>query len=286
MTTIKFTSPPMPHYIISGEDTYSIGDAHRSRKDIGVFDLIVVTRGCLHISEENTDYSVTSGHYLLLRPDRKHRATHTCSEETHFYWLHFQTLGYWCEGTDQYSTFHAHQENPFIQIDPFFFFLSRFGALFSPPDIEELMRQINRLTHEPFATARWRQQVLFQELLLKLQQRKHIRRDASQIQVAEDAAAYLRHHYRESVSYSDLADSIHFHPNYISLCMKSVFGCTPLEFLTRHRIEQAKLMLIHTNDPIGTIAEKSGFGTFPFFVRCFKKHTGHRPRDYRNNFRE
>ena len=41
----QFTAPPLPHYIICGEDTYQVGDKHPDRYNIGVFDLILVTKG-------------------------------------------------------------------------------------------------------------------------------------------------------------------------------------------------------------------------------------------------
>ncbi|TFE26721.1 helix-turn-helix domain-containing protein [Cohnella luojiensis] len=67
--------------------------------------------------------------------------------------------------------------------------------------------------------------------------------------------------------------------------MKRSFGCTPLEYLTRHRVEQAKQLLVNTNEPIGTIAEETGFGSFPYFVRCFSRHTGFKPKAFRIRYR-
>jgi YesN/AraC family two-component response regulator len=55
--------------------------------------------------------------------------------------------------------------------------------------------------------------------------------------------------------------------------------------LTRQRVEHAKRLLIHTDEPIGKIAEDIGFGSFPYFVRCFKKHTGTKPKAFRMQYR-
>jgi YesN/AraC family two-component response regulator len=285
MSIFQFMAPPMPHYIISNMDTYTVGDTHPARNRIGVFDLIIVTRGCLYLSEDDTSYQINAGHYLVLRPDRNHHTEIPCTAETHFYWLHFQTLGRWYEVTERSQMVSSHPNDPYSQIDYFPFYIPRFNKLNNPAELDELVREINLLSEQPFSYARWKQQVLFQELLLKLQEGEKVSQDTPYILVTENTAAYLRQHYMNSISYKELGKALHFHPNYISQCMKKVFGYTPLEFLTRYRIEQAKLRLIHTNESIGQISENTGFGSFPYFVRCFIKHTGMRPRAFRLQFR-
>lgn len=68
--------------------------------------------------------------------------------------------------------------------------------------------------------------------------------------IAEKAVTYLRSRYAEPISYAALSEAVHYHPNYIARCMKTVYGCTPLEYLTFFRIEQARRRLIHTEEPV------------------------------------
>jgi AraC-like DNA-binding protein len=285
MSMIQFIAPAMPHYITSGEDTYLAGGIHPARNKIGVFDLIIVVRGTLDLVEKEMVYHVNEGHYLLLLPDRSHHSLHPCDKETYFYWLHFQTLGTWSEVTEQSSFIQPSQKDAFSQIEHFSFYIPQFGELRVPSEIYALMHQLNLLIHQQMSSDRWKQQVLFQELLLKLTEGNRTLKETSHIVVAEKAAAFLRQNYRNPITYIELANALHFHQNYIALCMKRVFGCTPLEYVTRYRIEQAKHMLIHTNEAVGKIVEESGFGSFPFFIRSFTKHTGYRPKAYRNRFR-
>jgi AraC-like DNA-binding protein len=285
MALIQFTAPPMPHYIVSGEDTYSIGSSHAARSKIGVFDLIIVTQGTLFLMEEEEELEVKAGQYLLLLPDRAHRTYRACSEQTHFYWVHFQTLGSWGVASEQRGFIQLNEGENYARIEQFTFFLPQCNRLYSYEESYELIQQLNILRDQPLNTDRWKQQVLFQELLLKLAEGKRNLQMTPHILVAEQAASFLRQNYRNPVSYAELAEAVHFHPNYVALCMKRVFGVTPLEFVTRYRIEQAKLLLIHTNDQIGIIAEDSGFGSFPFFIRCFTKHTGFRPKAFRMKYR-
>lgn len=282
---LRFTSPPMPHFIVGGEDTYPVGGMHASRSRIGVFDLIAVTRGALHMEEEGEARDVPAGHYVILRPDFSHRTHRPCSEETHFYWLHFQTLGSWNETDERFPFAASDSGHPYATIEAFSFYLSTCGPLPGLMDVPELMRRLNLLQAHHSAAARWEQQQLFLELLLLLQRETSRPADSPHYAVAEKTAAYLRSHYREEIDYRMLAEAVHYHGNYIALCMKRAYGCTPLEYLTKHRVERAKQLLIHTDAKIGGIAEETGFGSFPYFVRCFARHVGMTPKAFRNRHR-
>ncbi|MBP3965396.1 helix-turn-helix transcriptional regulator [Paenibacillus lignilyticus] len=281
----RFTSPPMPHYITSGEDTYPAEGRHPNRSGIGVFDLLAVTRGCLYLEEDGLPLSVPAGHFAILRPDRSHRTALPCKEETHFYWLHFQTLGTWSEVTEREPYMLPSGTEPYMQIESFVFHIPRRGELHTRENFYERLQQLLELRSEVTAAARFRQQALIQELLLQLQEESNTAAKDPQLALADEAAAFLRRRYREQLRYKELSEHLHFHANYIALCMKKAFGCTPQDYLTRYRIEQAKQLLIHTGEPIGKIAEETGFQTFPYFVRCFSKHTGARPKEFRSRYR-
>lgn len=282
----QFIAPPLPHYITCGEDTYPIGGIHPDRSGIGVFDLIFVTRGCLFLEEELTMLTIPAGHYAILRPDRSHRTSQPCLEETHFYWLHFQTLGSWNEVSEQDSSLPAFEGHPLYQIEKFSIYISQKGAPLLPSQVEELLRRLMLQHQEQTVSARWKQQICFQDLLSMLQHTEGGEVQNPHLKVAELAGEYLRRHYREPISYKRMSEALHFHSNYIAICMKKTFGCTPLEYLTRHRIEQAKQTLIHTDDPIGRVAEQTGFGSFPYFVRSFARYTGHTPKSFRQLYRK
>lgn len=281
----QFISPPMPHFIVCGEDTYPLGKKHPDRSCINVFDLLVVDRGCLYLEEEQIFYPVPAGHFLFLRPDGTHRTALPCTEETHFYWLHFQTLGDWSEEPEQRPFIPLRPDDSYMQIEQFAFYLPRTGKLQSLESMAERLRSLLQLQSEPLAAANWRQQQLFLDLLLQLQEEDGMAASCPHLVIANEAASFLRRHYKETLSYKRISEMLHFHANYIALCMKKAFGCTPLEYLTRHRVEQAKRMLIHTNEPIGKIAEETGFGSFPYFVRCFSRYTGSKPKAFRMRYR-
>ncbi|MDF2959941.1 MAG: AraC family transcriptional regulator [Paenibacillus sp.] len=283
MGMFQFVTPPLPHFVECGDKTYLVGGRHPNRSHIGVFDLIVVTQGAHFIVEEETAYHVPAGKFLILRPDRSHYTLEPCREETHAYWLHFQTHGAWShleEGEPSISS-----KPIYLDIKDFSCYLPRTKTLCSPDKVHSIFKELITLQAESSPFFRWKQQQLFLDLLLCLQEQAGMLSISPQLQLAEQAAAYMRQHYQEAVSYKEMSDALHFHANYIAICMKKSFGCTPLEFLTRYRVEQAKKLLIITNDPIGKIAETTGFRSFPYFVRCFSRYTGMKPMSFRQQYR-
>ncbi|MBB3111641.1 AraC-like DNA-binding protein [Paenibacillus phyllosphaerae] len=284
---IQFLSPPLPHFICCGEDTYPIGGRHPDRSSIGVFDLLVVTRGCLHLSEDPLSLTVPAGSFALLRPDRFHRTALPCEEETHFYWLHFHTLGQWKEVDERPDAINEGSKDAFQTqtVHQFAHYLPQTGKMTFPEAAYGWLRELLDLEDETTVASQWRQQILFQELLLCLQQAAKLPASSSYISVADEASAYLRRNYKTAVSYKAMAEELHFHANYISLCMKRAYGCTPLEYLATYRIEQAKRLLIDTNETIGRIAEETGFGTFSYFIRSFNRLAGCTPKEFRTRYR-
>ncbi|MNE95133.1 Bifunctional transcriptional activator/DNA repair enzyme AdaA [compost metagenome] len=81
-----------------------------------------------------------------------------------------------------------------------------------------------------------------------------------------------------------LGDCLNFHPVYIARCMNREYGCSPMEYLLRYRIEQSKLLLMQTSFPISRIAEEVGFNQAPYFSSSFMKLEGISPRQYRQRF--
>ncbi|MEK8127268.1 helix-turn-helix domain-containing protein [Paenibacillus filicis] len=89
----------------------------------------------------------------------------------------------------------------------------------------------------------------------------------------------------EDLSYpyklEDLAASINYSVPYFSSMFKKTAGVSFIQYLTRQRIEKAKLLLLTTDQKTFEIAEAIGFENYRSFNRIFKKETGITPSDYR-----
>ena len=66
---------------------------------------------------------------------------------------------------------------------------------------------------------------------------------------------------------------------------KAATGTSPIDWLKRERINQAKRLLLETDDSIGEIADKTGYYDQFYFSRDFKRMTELSPTEYRQRER-
>ncbi|CAM4513063.1 YesN/AraC family two-component response regulator [Paenibacillus endophyticus] len=298
MPIIHMTIPPLPHYIIGGYTLAPAGRKHPSRRNIEVFDLLVVTRGCLYIGEEEQHYEVSGGHALILRPDAYHYATRACQEQTSYYWIHFQTTGQWglseeaiaeerVVGTKELIEKAKERvlSSSFYTTQTFTKQLPQFTKLLQPSKMESLLNQLVLLNmNDHIPSVKWKQQLAFQEVIEHLSASMETQGPTPSALCAEQAASYLREHYRDNITAQELGESINFHPVYIARCMQKEFGCAPFDYLMRFRIERAKLLLLQTDLAVARIGEEVGFNHAAYFASCFAKYEGISPRKYRQRF--
>ncbi|MFD9941836.1 AraC family transcriptional regulator [Nonomuraea sp. NPDC059023] len=69
--------------------------------------------------------------------------------------------------------------------------------------------------------------------------------------------------------------------------VRAVTGDTPIGYLTRHRLDRAKVMLADTDLPVGAIARRVGYAGHAYFTRVFTQRAGMSPTAFREQaFRE
>jgi AraC-like DNA-binding protein len=87
---------------------------------------------------------------------------------------------------------------------------------------------------------------------------------------------YFERHTVESLARLEGLSATHF-----SRVFKQAFGTSPIDWLRRERISQAKRRLADTLDDVKEIASQVGYADRYFFSKDFKKHTGFTPTQYR-----
>jgi AraC family transcriptional regulator, L-rhamnose operon transcriptional activator RhaR len=83
---------------------------------------------------------------------------------------------------------------------------------------------------------------------------------------------------------TELADELHLVPGYLVRLFKSSTGLPPMAYLSRHRVELAADLLLHTDHSISRIAESVGWPDQNYFARRFKSHYGLTASGYRERF--
>ena len=87
--------------------------------------------------------------------------------------------------------------------------------------------------------------------------------------------------YFEPHTVAALAKLAGMSPTHFARVFKATFGTSPIDWLRRERISQAKRRLAETAASIKEIAEQTGYRDRYFFSKDFKQHTGLTPREFR-----
>jgi len=94
------------------------------------------------------------------------------------------------------------------------------------------------------------------------------------------ARRFIREHLGEKISLTDVAESVHISPNYLSEKFKRVTGVNFVEYIARARTEKARDLLQNSTRRISEIAFAVGFQSLSQFNRVFRKLSGKSPRAY------
>ncbi|MBN1312979.1 MAG: substrate-binding domain-containing protein [Anaerolineae bacterium] len=99
--------------------------------------------------------------------------------------------------------------------------------------------------------------------------------------LVRQAMAYLHEHYADSISREDLAHHLGMSSDYLTYCFRREVDMTPIAYLNRYRVNQAKILLTESDKNITEIAMAVGFSDSSYFSRVFRRQVGISPDAYR-----
>lgn len=110
----------------------------------------------------------------------------------------------------------------------------------------------------------------------------HHKKNEDEKNAVDQCINYIKSHYNQQISSCDLAFKSGYSTNYFIKIFKSSVGTTPLKYIKRLRLEEAKKLLLNTNLDINIIMQQVGFLDFAYFSKSFKARFGFSPQNYRN----
>lgn len=129
-------------------------------------------------------------------------------------------------------------------------------------------------------------QNILEMIILKLKQYQEVEVEVSSNQkitsTVSEVKKYIDLNYREPVNLDGLAQMSHLNKYYLSHIFKEQTGLSPIEYLNKTRIKNAKILLKSTNYSISEISTFTGFSSQSYFSQRFKKITSLSPRQYRD----
>lgn len=95
---------------------------------------------------------------------------------------------------------------------------------------------------------------------------------------------YMEKNYDKTITMTEMAGISNMSSRNLIRRFEQATSNTPLEYLQRFRIENAKKMFENKNYGIEQVAMKCGYEDMSFFRKIFKRHVGMTPREYKNKY--
>jgi AraC-like DNA-binding protein len=93
--------------------------------------------------------------------------------------------------------------------------------------------------------------------------------------------SHIEAHLDMPIKSSELAVVARLSPCHFSRVFRDSFGCSPLEYVTRRRVEHAQGLMLSGDAPLSQIALDCGFADQAHFSRLFHRVVGESPRSWR-----
>jgi DNA-binding response OmpR family regulator len=100
--------------------------------------------------------------------------------------------------------------------------------------------------------------------------------------IVRKAIGYIHKHYAGPFSRQDMARQLGVSERYLTRCFHKEMSITPVEYLNRYRLKEAKIML-EAGANVTETALAVGFSSVSYFTRLFEKEVGVSPSAYRHD---
>ena len=117
-------------------------------------------------------------------------------------------------------------------------------------------------------------------MLLKLQALPAAVRTDAGSPLVEAAVAIIQEEFPFLEGVDELAERLEVSAAHLGRVFTKKIGISPGKYITRVRIEYAKLLLLDPDTTISYVAEASGFANANYFAKVFRRETGLSPSEY------
>ncbi|MFI6294722.1 AraC family transcriptional regulator [Nonomuraea sp. NPDC050790] len=105
-------------------------------------------------------------------------------------------------------------------------------------------------------------------------------------QLGQRAIALLTADLEHPVKIGEVARRLSVSRDTLIAAVRGVTGETPVDYLTRHRLDRAKVMLADTDLPVGAIARRVGYTEHAYFTRVFTRRVAMSPAAFREQTKQ
>ncbi len=101
--------------------------------------------------------------------------------------------------------------------------------------------------------------------------------------ITQEFIRLVNKYYLSKRTLSEYADLLNITTKHLTKCVKQSSEETPMDFIQKMLILEAKVLLKETNQSVAEIAYQLSFEDAAYFNRFFKQHTGVAPASFRNS---
>ncbi|MDE7179069.1 MAG: AraC family transcriptional regulator [Lachnospiraceae bacterium] len=106
---------------------------------------------------------------------------------------------------------------------------------------------------------------------------------STEIYGIENIAEYIDSRLEENIRVADIAEKCHMSYSGFAAKFREQYGMSCKEYIELMRIFKAQEYLLFTDHDLAFISLQTGFSDSSHFIRCFKKHIGLTPKQFRLN---
>ncbi len=266
----------LPELSIVGWLRFSKAFGHALEPDAhtGEFEIHCIVNGVLHWWVEDTTYELHSGMVLVIKPGELHGSSTGVLEPCEHYWLRI--------AFPEKAALPGLTARQTAALRKDFLALER-RALPLSPTIREAFSSIieehrNRSDHSELIS----RSAL--HVLLASIARDYKRTDEAMGKKTSTISPYIQKSMRmihESLekppSVSQMATAANMSETAFRKRFKKEVGCSPLDYITRRRVQEANALMARGEQTITEIAHALGFSSSQYFATVFKRITGVSP---------
>ncbi len=129
----------------------------------------------------------------------------------------------------------------------------------------------------------WKEERLFELINTAIENVRSMQKTDSIVHSQKDVIKdYIDRNYKKDISAKDVAGILGYSDVYFSKVFKQLFDDNFINYLTKIRIDRAKVLLKDVSFNIKEVGKSVGYADSNYFTKVFKRSIGISPSEYRN----
>lgn len=96
------------------------------------------------------------------------------------------------------------------------------------------------------------------------------------------AIAYIDENYMKQTGLESISKAAGVSSQHLCRLFRQTVNCRPMEYITKRKIQAAKMLLAETQKTVDQIAEETGFCDSSYFCKIFKRFESITPSQFRS----